>query len=230
MLAIQQLCLSFIHHRPTLTRWCSFPTMIRVRSIWVLLGFVSTLGLAHADSTPNTVALARPSGSTTAEHAFHVFVKLDTRTDIAPSVKAHVLDEYEVLLPWPLKVQSGPVPFDIELKFKNISSNVTEVRDTRKGCAPPEVRGDFKHFEITRATLTGSLINIEGRRTTPDTRIARPDHDCTTLGSVSPGTTNIEYVAAFLPPQIIAGTPLKEPVVSHGIGTGGAWSFVYSPQ
>lgn len=157
-------------------------------------------------------------------------VKFDTQTLIARSVKAHVLDEYEVLLPWPLQIQTGADLDNVELKFRRVASKISDVRDSRKGCATPEIHGDFEYFEVTRATLSGSLINIEGRRSTPEVRIADSGKNCAMLGTVSHGSNTLDYFGAFIPPQIVAGKPLNETLVSHGIGTGEAWDFVFSPQ
>jgi hypothetical protein len=89
--------------------------------------------------------------------------------------KADVTDRVTVEFSWDVKKRKivGPVTVaDAKTELANIKSD-------RTNCPPPQLNGDYEHFQSESATLTNSgQIQIAGTRTFPAARVSNYPASC----------------------------------------------------
>lgn len=212
------------------TVWRFKPVATSLACAVMMLGAqaVDTTTSAYAESQHEVGKILRAANTTPSGRTVVVHVTYDYTTEIAPSVKARVSDSFDFTLPLPVQAADSVDQPGIELEFENYPSQVSGVRDARKGCALPEVQGSFERIEVTRVSVAGGLINVEGRQTVPAARVALREGGCRVLDQVRPGGAKIDFIAAFIPPGLFDDT--SHPQVAKGIGTGSEWVWTFTPQ
>lgn len=145
--------------------------------------------------------------------------------------KADVIDRVTVEFTWDLKNRKliGPVTVtDAKSELKNIKSDGTN-------CPPPQLKGDYEHFQSVSNTMAADLLQINGTRIYPPASVSNYPASCSMRAIPGGKEEAVLWVglggAQALGMPNMAGSPVSVAADRKSFSMKGAgnWVWTYTP-
>ena len=146
--------------------------------------------------------------------------------------KADVIDRMTVEFTWDNRARKivGPVT------VKDGKSEVTNLKSDGTNCPPPQLKGEYEHFQsVSHSMLSSEQIQIKGVRTFPPASVSNYPGSCS-MRSIPGGKEDaLQFVSGADPQGLgmpnIAGSPVVISADRKSFTTKGAgnWVWTYTP-
>jgi len=165
---------------------------------------------------------------------YHIVGVYQGRTNVSGDSNwmayADVTDSVTIDLKWKLaesKLAGTPT-------FQNTKSGVTNPRNPEPKCSPPEIKGDYEHFELQGIKQgQGGALELQVKTAYPEVAVAQ---FCTGARKTIPASSNVHPEEMVVPSPVMLGMSLPDSdnlrVSADGksmIQKKGGWTWTFTP-
>lgn len=146
--------------------------------------------------------------------------------------KADVTDRVTVEFTWDVRKRkvAGPITVvDGKSELKNLKSDGTN-------CPPPQLNGEYEHFQSVKTEMVGDLIQITGTRTYPAAKVSNYPASCSMRAVAGAKQQALLWLAGAGPealamPALPAGGPISIAADRKSFTLKGAenWAWTFTP-
>ena len=146
--------------------------------------------------------------------------------------KADVTDRVTLEFTWDL----GTIKVVGPITVTDAKTEVANLKSDGTNCGPPQLKGDYEHFQLVSSGMVGELIELKGTRNYPPASVSNYPASCS-MQSVPGGKQPVVlHVPAGMQPDVLAmpimaGSPVAIAADRKSYTVKGAenWAWTYTP-
>jgi hypothetical protein len=149
--------------------------------------------------------------------------------------KAEVADRITVDFTWDFR-ESDAAQLVGELKLDDGKTQIADLRSDGTDCGPPQLNGEYEHFQSVKSELSADLITLIGTRRYPAAGVSNYPAGCS-LRQIPGGEEEVQVFLGVMEPQPL-GVPasmlgtavtVSEDHKSFTVEGASGWVWTYTP-